>query len=1559
MLRASILAGFSLILITASSTPFEQRSVGFTNLGHHSNPTVDLQTSIRRVTSTSDEVICLNPALSGDGRFVVFETTGDLALTGSGQSFRGIRADLSQATLSFDQIGISRAVAPGISQDGSRIAFASTEDLVGTNPDRNSEIFLFDGAAVIQITNTTPADLSTRVRDGNFQPSITDDGSVIAFSSNRNLTGLNDDQNLEILTVDTSTRVINQITASVGIAGFTDAKVSGDGSHVAFIRDEGQAQTNSRDLLLYDRNNERIVTVATNSDALAMTYGRAISDDGARVVYSAETGPMQTQVFLFDKRSGHTTQVTTLVARADDVPLHPTISGDGKRIAFATRRNVIGGNNDRSVELYVYDIPSGQITRLTEAPGAATADVLSSLNDDGSTAAFSFPRVLSGPVSSNDLANTPEIYATAIESRPAFGTITIFNGASHGNEPGPDQTIAPDSIAIAKGTALSGETQQAARSINGQFPLSLAGTTVTINGRAASILFVSHTQVTFVAPPETEFGAAEVVIKNSEGFQSRTNVTITPAAPGLFSVTGDGRGEGIILNADTLQKGPFDPTSGQLRLLVFATGARGSSDLSVSIAGHPLPVESIQRSNDLPGLDEVHVLIPPDLRGAGPVSLSISNGVLESNRVELTLIGSFVRDILINEFLADPADGPAGDANGDGVRDSSDDEFVELVNTTERDLDLSGYQLQTRGPSATTDSVRHRFVGGTILPAGTALVVFGGGSFNQADDNFGGAQILKASTGGLSLLNSGGVITLRDSAVAVVTSTNYGSSTASPADRNESLTRSPDVTGNFLLHQMASGSNGRLFSPGTRVDGTSFRALPAITRITVSPFSTSLNTGEELQFTAKAFDHIGQELDGVIFAWQSTDTSVATVDRIGLVKALAAGTTGIIAAARGVQSAPAGLTVATASPTPSPSPGPTGTPSPSPAPGPSATPTPQPSPTLPATVVISEFRTRGPAGANDEFIELYNKSDTAIDVGGWKIKGSSNAGGVSTRLTISMGTIIPARGHLLVTNSGGYSGAVVGDQTFTSGITNDGGIALTLPNDAVVDEAGLSPGSAFGEGMHLAPLPSNANQSYERKPGGLNGGSQDTNNNFDDFQLISPSDPQNLTSNPAPNPSPTVSPFPSPSPLPTPSATPSPSPSPMATPAIVISELRTRGPNGASDEFVELYNNSDLPVTIAGWKIRGSSNSGTISTRLTIAPGTTVPARGHFLAIHSSYSGVVVGDQIYTSGIANDGGIALTLPDNSVLDQVGLSPGSAFKEGMHLAPQPSDANQSYERRPGGPAGSTQDTDDNFADFQLLTPSDPQNLSASPIPGPTPHPTPPPSPSPTPSPSPSPSPGPAPSPTPLTKVVISQIYGGGGNSGAPFTNDYIEILNSGNTTVSLAGWSVQYGGPTGTSWLVTELAPISLAPGQYYLIQETSGGSNGSSLPPADAMGTIAMAAAAGKVALVNVSTSLSGACPVDETIVDLVGYGSAANCFLGVGPTVAPSNANGVLRKNNGCTDTLNNQLDFAAEPPSPRNTTTAPSPCVNPNARLLVFARFATRWRELWTLVVPAASVL
>jgi len=179
------------------------------------------------------------------------------------------------------------------------------------------------------------------------------------------------------------------------------------------------------------------------------------------------------------------------------------------------------------------------------------------------------------------------------------------------------------------------------------------------------------------------------------------------------------------------------------------------------------------------------------------------------------------------------------------------------------------------------------------------------------------------------------------------------------------------------------------------------------------------------------------------------------------------------------------------------------------------------------------------------------------------------------------------------------------------------------------------------------------------------------------------------------------------------------------------------------------------------------------------------------------------------------------------------------------------------------------------------------------------------------------------------IVISQVYGGGGNNGAPYTNDFIELFNAGTTAVDIGGWSVQYASAGGNTWNNMTALPsgTTIQPGHYFLIQE-AGGSTGVALPAADLTGGINMSGTAGKVVLVNDSTQLSGTCPTDASIVDLVGFGSTASCSEGGTPTPAPSNTLSVQRADDGCADTDNNGADFSAGAPAPRNSATAAHSC-------------------------------
>ncbi|MEY2428418.1 MAG: endonuclease mitochondrial, partial [Verrucomicrobiota bacterium] len=174
----------------------------------------------------------------------------------------------------------------------------------------------------------------------------------------------------------------------------------------------------------------------------------------------------------------------------------------------------------------------------------------------------------------------------------------------------------------------------------------------------------------------------------------------------------------------------------------------------------------------------------------------------------------------------------------------------------------------------------------------------------------------------------------------------------------------------------------------------------------------------------------------------------------------------------------------------------------------------------------------------------------------------------------------------------------------------------------------------------------------------------------------------------------------------------------------------------------------------------------------------------------------------------------------------------------------------------------------------------------------------------------------------TNVVISQIYGGGGNSGATYQNDFVELFNPLSTAVNLSTWSVQYASSAGTTWQNRANLSGFIQPHHYYLIQLASNAAVGALLPVADATNTsINMSATSGKVALVSSQTALIGSNPVSSNgVVDFVGYGTA-NAFEGAATAPSPGNTTSIVRKNGGYSDTNDNSADFnTSTPPVPRN---------------------------------------
>ena len=169
------------------------------------------------------------------------------------------------------------------------------------------------------------------------------------------------------------------------------------------------------------------------------------------------------------------------------------------------------------------------------------------------------------------------------------------------------------------------------------------------------------------------------------------------------------------------------------------------------------------------------------------------------------------------------------------------------------------------------------------------------------------------------------------------------------------------------------------------------------------------------------------------------------------------------------------------------------------------------------------------------------------------------------------------------------------------------------------------------------------------------------------------------------------------------------------------------------------------------------------------------------------------------------------------------------------------------------------------------------------------------------------------------IVISQVYGGGGNQGARYRNDFVELFNRGTTAVDVGGWSVQYASSAGSTWKVTVLAGA-IPPGGHLLVREAAGACGALDLPAAGATGDTAMSATAGKVALVDSAVPLSGACPPAGSVVDLVGYGGAATCSEGGHNAPGLGNTQAAMRRGGGCADTDDNAADFVTSPPAPRN---------------------------------------
>ena len=177
--------------------------------------------------------------------------------------------------------------------------------------------------------------------------------------------------------------------------------------------------------------------------------------------------------------------------------------------------------------------------------------------------------------------------------------------------------------------------------------------------------------------------------------------------------------------------------------------------------------------------------------------------------------------------------------------------------------------------------------------------------------------------------------------------------------------------------------------------------------------------------------------------------------------------------------------------------------------------------------------------------------------------------------------------------------------------------------------------------------------------------------------------------------------------------------------------------------------------------------------------------------------------------------------------------------------------------------------------------------------------------------------------PAAQVVINEVYGGGGNGGATYANDFVELINKGTTAVDVSGWSVQYAASAGTNWSGVASLKGSIAPGKTYLVSLASGGSTAAALPTPDATGTFNISATDGNIALAQTQTKLlceATACANDFKVVDLVGYGAGKAFAKEPAPGAPKSNNTVSIARDAVATNTGNNKSDFSVGAPTPNN---------------------------------------
>lgn len=639
--------------------------------------------SIIQITDTADlkdpadstkialKVNSYNPVISGDGTRIVFTSNAALGgTTNADGNYEIYAADLPRGATAATIKRITDTeknnndetvkeiltnYAPTVSDDGQTIAFVSTRNLFkpivngpatfaalkeganNTDPDGNAEIFLYQEATrqytQVTITRDVDATVNFVVRGFNSSPNLSGNGKVLAFLSAFNFPGAAANKNTDF-----------------------NAEI--------FIYKIGDPANAMRQVT---ETNEKSAVPINGAENLLAAATEPLSFDGSKLVFEssgnfvAKNADKTREVYLADLSTTPTTfkqltDQTTANFLTSDYNFYPSINSAGTYVVIssvlnltpATTSGIKVDNADGSREIFRYDVAGAKFKQLTFAPLSDLVldqrDNRSApfINDAGDLASFSFDSrslLPTGPV----IADVFQAVIRPVASKNSTEA-KIANAASFDNT-----QVARGSLAAIFGTQLSNATVSAP---SGNLPFELAGVTVTVGGIGARLIYLSPGQINFVMPPNVATGDGIDFTINNNGIQSAGKVRVVDFAPGVFTVSGDGKGPAAAQCGQVAPDGlsfPLTPppcavgNESQFHtLVIYLTGIRNaSSAVQVKIGDVTLTPSYAGVQPDFLGLDQINVGLSKDLAAKSDLDITVTvtgATALESNKTKVSFL---------------------------------------------------------------------------------------------------------------------------------------------------------------------------------------------------------------------------------------------------------------------------------------------------------------------------------------------------------------------------------------------------------------------------------------------------------------------------------------------------------------------------------------------------------------------------------------------------------------------------------------------------------------------------------------------------------------------------------------------------------------------------------------------------------------------------------------------------------------------------------------------------------------------------------------------------------